>query len=137
VQALGSEQSNSSMRCGDAAIVKLYRRLEHGSHPEVEMSRYLTRSNFRNTPRLLGVGEVRDTDGRSAVCGVVLELVPGSKDAWELAVDRATSYIDTPGDADPTNPFEREARELGRVVGEMHRALAAGSEEPEFTPSTA
>lgn len=134
VAPIGADQSNSSMRCGNIAVAKLYRRLEPGIHPEVEMARYLTRSGFRNTPSLLGVGEVIEASGQTAVCGVVLTLVPDPVDAWVAAVESATAFIGAPGDPDPSNPFEAEARELGRVVGEMHRALAAASDSEAFRP---
>lgn len=134
VKPLGAEQSNSSMQFGNVAVAKFYRRLEPGIQPEVEMARYLTRSTFRNTPPLLGTGQVVDANGQVAVCGVLLKLVPGATDAWDVAVRRAAAFIGAPGERDPANPFESEARELGRVVGEMHRTLTAGSDSEAFSP---
>ena len=44
-----AEQSNSSIRYGDRLILKLFRRLQQGVNPEVEIGSFLTnRTAFRN-----------------------------------------------------------------------------------------
>src|SRR5215471_598482 len=51
VRRSGAEQSNSSMIFDDYGILKTYRRLQPGRHPEIEMSRFLVeRAGFANTP---------------------------------------------------------------------------------------
>ena len=42
VNWLAAEQSNSSLTIGDALMLKIYRRISAGEHPEAEMGRYLT-----------------------------------------------------------------------------------------------
>ena len=51
---ISAEQSNSSVIVGDIAIIKMFRRITDGPHPEAEMGRYLTENGFANTPALLG-----------------------------------------------------------------------------------
>ena len=51
---ISAEQSNSSVIVGDIAIIKMFRRVTDGPHPEAEMGRYLTENGFANTPALLG-----------------------------------------------------------------------------------
>ena len=51
---LSVEQSNSSMIVGDVAMLKLFRRVTAGPHPEAEMGRYLTEQGFTNIAPLLG-----------------------------------------------------------------------------------
>ena len=51
---LSGEQSNSSLIVGGSVMLKIFRRVVGGPHPEAEMSRYLTQGGFGNTPRLLG-----------------------------------------------------------------------------------
>ena len=51
---LSAEQSNSSLIVDDAVMLKIFRRISPGEHPEAEMGRYLTAHGFANSPPLLG-----------------------------------------------------------------------------------
>ena len=42
VGKLGAEQSNTSIIIGEAFVLKLYRKMEQGLNPDVEMSLFLT-----------------------------------------------------------------------------------------------
>ena len=56
---LGVEQSNSSIIFDEYGMLKIYRRLQPGPHPEIEMSRFLVeRAGFANTPPLLAFMEL-------------------------------------------------------------------------------
>ena len=48
------EQSNSSVVFGEALILKIFRRLEPGINPELEVLRFLREHGFRNVPALAG-----------------------------------------------------------------------------------
>jgi len=138
---LGSaEQSNTSLLFGDRAILKLYRKLEAGEHPDVEIARFLTtRTTFRHTPALLGTvlfEDAADGEGVVTVGGMLQALVPGARDAWEVALDAARAYLAARAD-DPPNPFAAEMRELGRVTRALHEALASGRDDPAFVPRMA
>src|SRR4051812_7877631 len=64
IRRLGAEQSNTSIAFGSRKVLKLYRRLQPGIHPELEVGRFLTETaGFRNTPALLGVAEHVARDG--------------------------------------------------------------------------
>ena len=56
---ISAEQSNSSVIVGDIAIIKMFRRVTDGPHPEAEMGRHLTEQGFANTPALVGRGRAR------------------------------------------------------------------------------
>ncbi len=59
-QVLGGEQSNSSMLFDNKFFLKLYRKLEDGVNPDVEITRFLTeRANFSNVPAFAGALEYR------------------------------------------------------------------------------
>ena len=54
VNWLAAEQSNSSLTVGDVLMLKIYRRISPGIHPEAEMGRYLTEQGFSHAPPLFG-----------------------------------------------------------------------------------
>ena len=59
VRRLGAEQSNTSVLFEEYGVLKVYRRLVPGVHPEIEMGRFLVeRAGFANTPPLLGTIEM-------------------------------------------------------------------------------
>jgi maltose alpha-D-glucosyltransferase/alpha-amylase len=52
---LGAEQSNSSVRYGNRLVLKLFRKLEPGVNPDLEISRFLSeQTTFRHMPPLAG-----------------------------------------------------------------------------------
>ena len=52
--AMGAEQSNSSVVFDDTLVLKVFRRLEAGDNPELEMLRFLTERGFPNIAELAG-----------------------------------------------------------------------------------
>jgi predicted trehalose synthase len=116
------EQSNSAVVFDDQLILKVYRRLEAGINPELEMLQFLSGQDFSNIPSLLGwysyVGRPAE-----ATLGVLQEFVAGGIDGWELALDEIVVAPDR---------FLGRLRGLGAVTGAMHSALAAPTEDPVF-----
>ncbi|WP_035677094.1 maltokinase N-terminal cap-like domain-containing protein, partial [Azospirillum brasilense] len=107
----GAEQSNTSIRIGDAAILKGLRKLESGIHPELEVGRFLTEvANFRNTPALLGWVE-RTGDGEAATLCILQELVPDARDAWShvtaALAERIERFDDRADDVAPMTFMRR------------------------------
>ena len=71
-QVVGGEQSNSSMLFDNRFFLKLYRKLEDGVNPDVEMSRFLTeRAGFANVPAFLGAIEYRRARTETTVIGLL------------------------------------------------------------------
>ena len=133
---VGGEQSNSSIIFGESAIFKLFRRLEGGESPDVEIARYLTaHTSFRHTPELYAV-LVLDHDGQHTVAGMLSRLVAGAMDGWAHALARARAYTHSDREA-RHDPFEAEAEQLGAVTAELHRALAKATDDPAFAPKDA
>jgi maltose alpha-D-glucosyltransferase/alpha-amylase len=128
------EQSNSSVIYGDRAILKLFRKLEPGINPDVEITRFLTtRTTFRDTPELLAELSFESASHGRSVAGMLTRFVAGAEDGWRYALGQLRSYLGA-GDngGDPSNSFARDARELGRITREMHGALASTSDDPAF-----
>jgi maltokinase len=124
VRPIGAEQSNSSVVFDDALVLKLYRRVEAGINPELEVLRFLTERGFDSVPALAGW---YDYSGRlmEATLGVLQEFLPGARDGWELALEELSS--------EPDRFLERLAP-LGDVIGRMHTVLASDSTDPAFAP---
>ena len=119
---IGSEQSNTSVVFDEEVILKVYRRLEAGINPELEMLRFLTEHGFEHVPPLGGWYAYR---GRplEATLGILQQFVAGGLDGWELALDELASAPDA---------FLARLRRLGEVTGEMHTVLASDGSDPEL-----
>ena len=91
MQWISAEQSNSSVIVGDVAIIKLFRRVTDGPHPEAEMSRYLTEQGFANTPALLGEVVRVDPDGTRHALVIAQAFVRNQGDGVDLDTGSATA----------------------------------------------
>lgn len=117
-----AEQTNSSVIIDREAILKLYRRLEPGIHPDVEVTRFLTiERRFAHVPVLLGTIRFEDATGVT-IAGMLQELVPGAVDGWSYALDRLKK----------SQPFVDDAGQLGTVTRAMHEVLASGEPGSDF-----
>jgi maltokinase len=113
----GAEQSNTSLVFGNRLILKLFRLLEPGENPELEVTRALAAAGFQACPAPLGWIE-----GLGSTLGILQPFYAGSVEGWKLATGRVAEHYRS-GTGDPGN-FAGEARELGRVTAELHAALA-------------
>ena len=133
-----AEQSNTSIFFDDEAILKLFRRLETGEHPDLELTRFLTiDAHFVHTPTLLGAIRLVHDDGTVEVAGMLQEVVPGAKDAWAFALERGAPYFTVPKDREPSDTFAAEAERLGAITRDMHEALASDEDREAFAPEPA
>jgi maltokinase len=112
---VSSEQSNSSVVFDDALVLKLFRRLEPGINPELEVLRFLTEQGFRNIPAL-GGWYAYSGGPLTATLGLVQEFVAGAIGGWELALGEIASA--------PESLLDRLGR-LGEVTAQLHTALGA------------
>ena len=149
------EQSNSSAFFEERLVLKLYRTVEGGPNPDVELTRYLSDNGFRNVPPVLGAIDLRDPKARPAVdatVAMVQAFVAHEGNLWDVMRDAADAYLDAaaaesmPPDlaSDAGVPLlelsRREpppeahrligasmetARVLGERIGQMHAILAA------------
>jgi trehalose synthase-fused probable maltokinase len=122
-----AEQSNTSIRIGERAILKVIRKLEEGVHPELEVGRFLTgEAGFDATPALLGWIEL---DGVAGLCAMTLSVlqafVPNEGDGWTWVLERLAR---PEGHAASVEWLRR----LGRRTAEMHRAFAKDTLDPAF-----
>lgn len=127
-----AEQTNSSVIIDGAAILKLYRKLEPGIHPDVEVTRFLTVARrFVHVPVLLGTISFEDSEG-NWTAGMLQELVPGAIDGWRYALDSSREYVGAEDASEPEHPFAADAELLGTVTRAMHETLASGDPGSDF-----
>ena len=118
------EQSNSSVVFDDALILKVFRRVEAGINPELELLRFLTEAGFANIAELAGWYAYSGAQ-MEATLGIMQRFVAGAEDGWERALDAIVA-----GD----EAFLDTLRRLGEVTGRMHSALGSNTTEPSFCP---
>jgi maltokinase len=121
---LGIEQSNSALVVDDTFFVKVYRRLEAGENPDLELTRFLVSHGYEHVPRLYGWWSYSGPL-LGATLGMVQRYMPGSIDGWSLALEE---LVGRPDD------FVGRVRRLGQVIGELHATLASDGEDPSFCP---
>jgi len=138
---LGAEQSNVSIAFGRQVILKLYRRLRAGEQPDVEVARFLTKVGaFANTPEFLG--EIRHVAewGQPTTLAAAFAFVPNQGDAWSVVTDALHRDLKAglaaqaaSGAGKGLAPAASVGELLGRRTAEMHKALAAETDDPSFS----
>jgi maltokinase len=104
--------------------LEVYRRLDAGTHPELELLRFLTDRRFPNVGALAGSYSY-SSRLIDATLGVVQEHVPIELDGWSFALATMPSKPDR---------FLGRLRRLGEVVRSMHELLASDPNDPDFAP---
>ncbi|MFD2438539.1 hypothetical protein [Modicisalibacter luteus] len=138
------EQSNSSVIIGHKVVLKLFRRLESGLHPEAEFGHYLSEHGFEHVPPLYGEVARRNADGESQTLMLVQGFIANQGDAWSWtrnALERAIREASEESEASAEeggysalDELEEFATTLGNRLGELHRILALPSDNPDFAP---
>ena len=145
VMWLTAEQSNSSLIVDDAVMLKIFRRISTGEHPEAEMGRYLTAHNFANAPALLGEVSRIDADGQRHALAVAQAFVRNQGDAWTWALNQVNRAFDATASreasaesrGDDIRDYHTLAAAIGRQLGIMHTVLAQPTDDPAFAPQLA
>ncbi len=136
VRPVGVEQSNTSLVYDDRLILKLFRRLQPGPNPEVEVTEKLAAVGFEHV-----ASPVASTVYDGTHLAVVQPYLLGGTEGWAMALtslrdlfgvhDTQPLPVIVPGApppvADPAEAggdFSGEAERLGVVTAELHLALA-------------
>src|SRR5204862_7114155 len=92
---LRGEQSNSSMLFADKFFLKLYRKLEDGVNPDVEVARFLTeRAQFDNVPAFGGAIEYHRAKTQPTVVGLLQETITRESVALTYALHNVDRFYE-------------------------------------------
>lgn len=117
---LGADQSNTSIVFDERLILKLFRRIDEGPNPDVEVTRALASTGFEAVAR--PVGEWQGGGGHLAV---VNEFLMGGVDGFHLALPSLRDLYDARvPPAQAGGDFGPDACRLGAITAEMHIKLA-------------
>jgi len=156
-----AEQSNTSVAYGDLLIMKVYRRLEQGVNPDLEIGRILTMMNFSHTPPVAGSIEYIHANGETITMALLQGFVHNQGDAWKYTLEAFDQYS-ARCRAQPTGredeltlrepllelarkeipaftrefigPYLESVSKLGQRTAELHLALGNVQHNPDFTP---
>jgi trehalose synthase-fused probable maltokinase len=117
------EQSNTSVVLGERLILKLYRLLEEGENPDVEVSAFLTGAGFGDTPAVAGSLVYVDAAGTRSSAAMLQAFVPSRGDAWGAMLTLVAT--------DPAAATQM-AVEVGDLTRRLHAALASRPDAPDF-----
>ncbi|MDR7485770.1 MAG: maltose alpha-D-glucosyltransferase [Armatimonadota bacterium] len=154
------EQRNTSVTFGDRLILKVFRRVEPGVNPDLELGRFLTQRRFAHVPAVAGALEYRGSD-EPMTLALLQAFVPNQGDGWSQALHALDDYLeralaksaqgvevplpparvlDLVEEEPPAvvrelmAPYLETARLLGQRTSDLHVVLASEPEDPRFAP---
>jgi maltose alpha-D-glucosyltransferase/alpha-amylase len=150
------EQSNSSIVYDDKIYLKLFRKLEEGINPDLELTKQLSdKCGFQHVPTYFGDIQYV-VPGQDPASLVMLQaLTPSEQDGWSHTLSAVGRYFDRVlAEPQPPQPplvglweeipepllgiiegvHLETVRLLGERTAEMHAALAQDTESPDFAP---
>jgi maltose alpha-D-glucosyltransferase/alpha-amylase len=154
--------SNTLVFYGRRLLLKMFRRLDAGINPDLEVGRFLTeKAKFAAIPQVAGFIEYQRRGAEPATLAVLEQLVASQGDGWQHAVDELQRYYErasprlrgpepddgagrswfdlaerdpSPGVLEVIGNYLQSAVTLGRRTAEMHLALASDASDLAFTP---
>lgn len=89
-----AEQSNTSILYGSKFILKLFRRLEAGDNPDVEMGRFLTETaHFEHTAPLFGEIAIHRAGSSPTTSAMMQGLVENDGDGWQWFLGQLRDFL--------------------------------------------
>jgi len=143
IRVFENDQPHSTALVDNEYVTKIYRKLEVGINPEIEMGRFLTEVvSFPNTPALLGTAELVEGDKRSAIA-VLHAMVVNQGDLWTVAAAHLDRLVEKyrllpasehPAENSDQATFLHHMSQSGKRLAELHLALASNRDLPDFAP---
>jgi len=147
-RTMGAEQTNTSLVLDEQMIVKLFRRVDTGHNPDLELTRVLTENGFAHTPPHLGElvyeGSIDGEEVQIDLC-VAQQFLNDSIEGWSETLKRLHQLYDSIEDQDVAEDmrFLTEERagdllklieDLGEVTASLHVALSREELDPHIAP---
>jgi maltose alpha-D-glucosyltransferase/alpha-amylase len=135
-----AHSSNTTVRVGDQFFLKIYRKLQPGVNPELEIGRYLTEvAHFPNIVPVAGAAEYRQEDGTNMTLVLLQAFVMNQGDGWDYTVNYLVRFLEDrrteaqlPPDAHGL--YLALMKTLAIRTAELHVALSRPTSDPAFTP---
>jgi maltose alpha-D-glucosyltransferase/alpha-amylase len=155
-------QARSTVISDGHLILKLFRRVEPGPHPEWETGRTLTDCGYAHASPIIGNLDYRPASGSPMALAVLSEAAAGSTDGWHFTIDHLTRFFESDSVADPAPALPAPpttatllelaaqrrppslgdaiagfcdwAEMLGERTAELHSALEMQTADPAFVP---
>lgn len=133
---LKGEQSNTSVKFDQHAMLKLYRRFEPGLNPDLEIGRALTAAGYAHSPAVLGSLEYAGRDQEPATVAIVHSFIENQGDAWQYTLSELETELANKSGQETraSSAYADAAALLGRRTAELHLALAQDTVDPAFAP---
>ena len=115
---LDPDQTNTSAVIGEQLVAKLYRRLEPGSHPEVDAVSAL---ELDEVPAFRGSLGYRDATGAESTLMLLQDYVPGAESGWDAYIERLVAVC---ADAGRLQAAVDDTAAFATAAARVHHALA-------------
>jgi maltose alpha-D-glucosyltransferase/alpha-amylase len=156
-----AKQANTTIAFGTRLNLKLFRRLETGINPDLELHLFLAARKFPLAPPLAGMLEFRSATNESMTLGILTGRLPAAQNGWDFTLETLSRRYEravtmTPGEAiipspdgplylvleTPPSPsvlermgtYAEAARKLGESAAALHSTLASEPLDPAFAP---
>ncbi|PNG27930.1 maltose alpha-D-glucosyltransferase [Methylocella silvestris] len=142
-ELVAASQSHSTLVLDKQITLKIFRRLEAGARPDMEVRRFLTEvARFPNMPALLGAVEYSDAAGARMTLATFETFVRCQGDAWTWTLEALKRILETlamaPAATDQGEPppplsfstYTPHMQRLGLRTAQIHQALATPTDDP-------
>lgn len=159
-KVLNAEQSNTSIIYNDQYFLKIFRKLEYGLNPDLEVVRFLSeKTPFSNAPTYGGSLLFLEEKKRPIILGLIQNKIDNRGDAWSTMLEDLEAYYERVAavESDKVPKLLHKERlyfmdvpvkvrhligrstykrvtNLAKRTAEMHIALASDKEEDSFMP---
>jgi len=160
-RVVGTQQSNTSIIYSNKYFLKLFRKLEEGVNPDVEIGKFMLAANFPNVPRFLSSLGICRGGKHFADIAILQEFTPNQGDFWSFTLEEVSRFyekvfmnkdkLEIPKEVKSfefdlkTSPaledffgisYPSLVSLLGKRTAELHKTLSSGTGDRNFTPES-